>query len=631
MSKATPASRIDWEKKFEDYLKENKTIAYMMLQNSKKFANYDILTYQVKDQWVSMKWQDFGEQIRAVGKALLEMDILQPGDMAAIFSDNRPEWAIADLGILAIRSVSVPIYATNSAKETEYIVNDAEIKIIFVGNQEQYNRAKTVIADNVYLKKIIAFDRDIKIEGDDSMYFDDLLNMGRASKQDAQLEKRLNDVDPDDELTLIYTSGTTGAPKGAIHTHRTFMSGMYPASMRFTHAGPEHVSLAILPLSHIFERMWSYGCMSKGVRIAYCTDPKQFVEVMSAIQPHFMTSVPRIWEKVYGTINEGLETASPGKVRMFKWAQRVGTEVYRNKIKGISSSPWLRMQHAMADALIMKKVRQTLGSERCDTYHVGGAAFATEINEFFQGFGINIIQGYGLTEFFPVAVGFGDNSRPGACGPMIPMCQVRISDEGEIQLKGGMCMIGYHKKLEATARCFTDDRWFKTEDVGIMTVEEGNGEPFTYVKITDRIKDLIITAGGKNVSPQQIELQFGEELLIEQFVVIGEGRKYISALIVPNFAILEEHCKKSGIEFKSHKDLIRNPEVIKLYDEIIAKHNESLARVEQIKKFTLLENELTQEGGELTPTMKLKRKNIDQKYQNEIESMYSEQKISKIS
>ncbi|HHW62021.1 MAG TPA: AMP-binding protein, partial [Syntrophomonadaceae bacterium] len=259
MSKATPASRIDWEKNFEDYLKENKTIAYMMLQNSKKFANYDILTYQVKDQWVSMKWQDFGEQIRAVGKALLEMDILQPGDMAAIFSDNRPEWAIADLGILAIRSVSVPIYATNSAKETEYIVNDAEIKIIFVGNQEQYNRAKTVIADNVYLKKIIAFDRDIKIEGDDSMYFDDLLNMGRASKQDAQLEKRLNDVDPDDELTLIYTSGTTGAPKGAIHTHRTFMSGMYPASMRFTHAGPEHVSLAILPLSHIFERMWSYG------------------------------------------------------------------------------------------------------------------------------------------------------------------------------------------------------------------------------------------------------------------------------------------------------------------------------------------------------------------------------------
>ncbi len=624
MSKQTPASQRDWDKEFEEYLNENKTLAYMMLKKSEEFADSDALTQKVNGEWISIKWRDFGEQIRAVAKALLEMDILQPGEMAGIFSANRIEWAVADLGILATRAVCVPIYATNSAEEAEYIVNDAEIKILFVGDQEQYNRSKKIIAGNAYLKKIVAFDRNIKIDGNDSMYFDEILAMGRSSTQDAKLQERLNTVNPNDMLTLIYTSGTTGAPKGAIHTHRSFMNGIYPSYMRFPGVGPQHVSLAILPLSHVFERMWSYGCMSAGVRIAYCPDPKQFVDVMAAIQPQFMTSVPRIWEKVYGTIHEGLKTAPPAKVKMFNWATRVGIEVYRNKLAGKSSGPWLRAQHALADALIMKKVRQKLGTERCNVYHIGGAAFAAEINEFFQAFGINIIQGYGLTEFFPVCVGFDDNGKPGACGTMIPMCQMRISEEGEIQLKGGMCMSGYHKKPEATAACFTDDGWFKTQDVGILSVDTKEGEPFTYVRITDRIKDLIITAGGKNISPQQIEMLLGEELFIEQFVTIGEGKKYITALVVPNFVILEDYCKNHGIEFSAREDLVRNPEVLKLYEDIIAKRTESLGRVEQIKKFTLLTQELTQEGGELTPTMKLKRKQINEKYRNQIDKMYEE-------
>ncbi|MEA1960655.1 MAG: AMP-binding protein, partial [Bacillota bacterium] len=263
-------------------------------------------------------------------------------------------------------------------------------------------------------------------------------------------------------------------------------------------------------------------------------------------------------------------------------------------------------------------------TERCDVYQVGGAAFSSEINEFFMAFGINIIQGFGLTEFFPVAAGFGDKGKSGECGPMVPMVNIRISDEGEIQLHGGMCMIGYHKRPEATAECFTDDGWFKTQDVGFVTEDKINGEDLSYVKITDRIKDLIITAGGKNISPKQIELLFGEELFIEQFVSIGEGRKYISALVVPNFIILEDYCQKNSIEFNSHEDLVRNPEVIKLYDDIINKRNETLGRVEQIKKYTLLMNELTQEGGELTPTMKLKRKQISEKYSKEIDSMYLE-------
>jgi len=624
MLKPLMESKRDWEKEFNEYLETNKTLAYMMLQKSEEFADDYALTQKVKGEWVSITWRDFGEQIRSLAKALLEMDILAPGEMAGIFSANRAEWAISDLGILTTRAVSVPIYATNSAEEAEYIVNDAEIKIMFVGDQDQYDRTKKIIQGNSYLKKIVAFDRDITIEGDDSMYLDEMLEMGRKSSKGDLLEARLKEVNPDDTLTLIYTSGTTGAPKGAIHTHRSFMNGIYPSYCRFPEADTDTVSLAILPLSHVFERMWSYGCMSAGVRIAYCPDPKQFVEVMNYVKPHFMTSVPRIWEKVYGTIHDGLKTAPPAKKKLFNWATRVGLEVYRNSLAGKRSGIGLKFQHKLADGIIMKKVRQTLGTERCNVYHIGGAAFASEINEFFQAFGINIIQGYGLTEFFPVCVGYRDNGKPGGCGPMISMCQVRISDEGEIQLKGGMCMSGYHKKEEATRECFTDDGWFRTQDVGEVTMEERYGDQMTYIRITDRIKDLIITAGGKNISPQQIETMLGDELMVEQFVVVGEGKKFISALVVPSFEMLEHYCSENGIPFSSREEAVKDPKIIKLYEDIVAERTKTLGRVEQIKKISLLTNELTQEGGELTPTMKLKRKKIIEKYKDQIDMMYSE-------
>jgi len=617
-------SKRDWEKDFASYLEENKTLAYMMLKKADEIPDRFALSQKLGEEWVSITWKDFAEQIRAVARALLEMDLLQPGEMAGIFSQNRAEWAIADLGILSTRAVSVPIYATNSAEEAEYIVNDAEIKILFVGDQDQYDRAKKIIGKNNTLKKIVAFDASIKIEGSESMHFADLLKMGRESSQEEKLQERLNNVNPDDTLTLIYTSGTTGAPKGAIHTHRSFMNGIYPSYMRFPEADENSVSLAILPLSHVFERMWSYGCMSAGVRIAYCPDPKQFIDVMAAIKPHFMTSVPRIWEKVYGTIHEGLKDMPPKKRKIFNWATQVGIEVYRNKLAGKSSGLGLSFKHKIADTIIMKKVRQKLGTERCNVYHIGGAAFAKEINEFFQAFGINIIQGYGLTEFFPVCVGYRDTGMPGGCGPVIPMCQVRIAEDGEIQLKGGMCMTGYHKKPDATKECFTSDGWFKTQDVGVVTVEEKHGDQLSYIKITDRIKELIITAGGKNISPQQIEMLLGDELFVEQFVAIGEGRKFISALVVPNFEILGEYCKNNGIEFTSREELVKKPEIIRLYEEKIAERTSSLGRVEQIKKIALLTGELTQEGGELTPTMKLKRKQISEKYKEQIEKIYAE-------
>ncbi len=615
-------SKTDWTKNFGQYLKENKTLAYMMLQRAEKFKKYKALTQKNKNnEWESITWEEFGIKIKAIARVLISMD-LKPGEMCAIFSQNRADWAISDLGILATRGVSVPIYATNSKEEAEYIINDAEVKIIFTGDQEQYNKAAEIIKTNKHLKQIIAFDKETKIDSSHSLYLDDLIQKGMSLTNDKEFNERLENVDPDDILTLIYTSGTTGNPKGAIHTHRSFMNGIYPAYMRFPEVGPDTISLAILPLSHVFERMWSYGCMSAGVQIVYCPDPKQFLEVMTTIKPHLMTSVPRIWEKVYGTIHEGLKTAPFIKRSLFEWATKVGVEEYRKKLKTGKGQSGLK--YKLADKIIFSKVRATLGTENCNVYHIGGAAFAPDINEFFQAFGINIVQGYGLTEFFPVCVGFRDTGKPAYCGPVIPMCDVRIAEDGEIQLNGGMALKGYYNNEEATKACFTSDGWFKTQDVGELISEDKNGEVLQYIKITDRIKDLIITAGGKNISPQQIEVLLGDELFIEQFVTIGEGKKFISALVVPNFAILEDFCKKNNIAYSSKEELVNNPVIIKHYAEIIEARTESLGQVEKIKKFTLLTEELTQEGGELTPTMKLKRNDIGAKYKDQIDKMYQE-------
>ncbi len=605
----------DWDVEFKQYLADNKTLAYMMLKNAKTFKDKKILTQKnLNGEWESLTWTEFGDQITALAKSLIDLGI-EAGDMCSIFSVNCSEWAVSDLGILATRAVSVPIYATNSKEEAEYIINDAEVKVVFVGNQDQYNKARQIMTDNKYLKFIVAMQNNIEISGDQSDYLSQLIAKGRQLANDMEFADRINNVDPDDIVTIIYTSGTTGNPKGAVHTHRSFLCGIFP-SLRYPEAGPDYVSLSILPLSHIFERLWSYGCMSIGVQIGYCSNPTDFLEYMVYFKPHFMTSVPRIWDKVYGTIHAGMQNAGGIKYKMFQWAKKVGIAAYKNNHYGL--------KYNIADKLVFSKIRTMLGTENCNIYHVGGSAFAPEVNEFFQAVGINIAMGYGLTEFFPVCVGYRDNAIPGYCGCLLAMTQVRISDEGEIQLKGGMSMTEYYKNPEATQAVLTDDGWFKTGDVGELFYKDKNGERLTYIKITDRIKELIITAGGKNISPQQIESLLGNEVYISQFVCIGEGKPFISALVVPNFELLEDYCNKNNIEYTSPEEIIKNPAIYKFYEDLIEEKTKTLGQVEKIKKFILLAEELTQEAGELTPTLKLKRKFIDEKYKPLIDKLYEE-------
>lgn len=511
--------------------------------------------------------------------------------------------------------MSVPIYATNSREEAEYIINNAEVKVVFAGDQEQYDKALQIIGNNSFLKHIVAMQDDIKISGDKSIHLSRLIEKGKQLNNEKDFDERINNVSPDDIVTIIYTSGTTGNPKGAVHTNRSFINGIYTA-WRYPEAGPHYLSMSILPLSHIFERLWSYGCMSAGVRIGYCPNPTEFVEYMSVLKPHFMTSVPRIWDKVYGAIHEGMKNAGGVKYKLFEWAKGVGLEAYRSNSYGI--------KYRIADKIIFSKIRAKLGTENCNVYHIGGSAFAPDVNDFFQAIGINIFMGFGLTEFFPVCVGFRDNAKSGYCGCLLPMTQARISEEGEVQLKGINCMTGYYKNPEATKAVFTEDGWFKTQDVGELYQREVNGDRLTYIRITDRIKELIITSGGKNISPQQIESLLGNEIYISQFIAIGEGRKFISGLVVPNFVLLEDYCKKNGIEYVSPEQIITKPEIYKFYEKLIEEKTKSLGQVEKIKKFILLPRELSQEAGELTPTLKLKRKFIDRKYKDQIDKLYGE-------
>jgi long-chain acyl-CoA synthetase len=603
---------------FDTFLKREKTLACMMLERSRRWAPRTALRFVDAGQWRELTWGAFGEDVRAVGLALLELG-LQPGDMAAIFSANRPEWAIADLGALAVRGVTVPIYATNSAQEAGYILGDARTRIVFVGNQAQYDNVRQVAPDCPALARIVAFDPDVALAAGVDLHFHELLDLGRRTLRADELDQRLQEAGSDDLLTLIYTSGTTGPPKGAMHTHRSFMAGIHPSVSLFPEAGPDDISLAILPLSHVFERMWSYGCMSSGMQIAYCPSPDRFLEAMQHIRPHYLTSVPRIWEKVHAAVHDGIAGAPPLKRKLFYWALAVGREAYHTSSRGQAPGWRLRTRRALADKLVLAKVRTKLGSERNKVFHVGGAPLAPEINAFFQALGINIIQGYGLTEFFPVCVGYGTHGRCGACGPVLPSVEVRIADDGEIQLRGAMAMQGYYGKPLETVAAFTPDGWYKTGDVGRLD----NGG-LRSITITDRIKDLIVTAGGKKIAPQPIEVMLAGEPLIAQVVLVGDNRKHIAALVVPNFARLEPWAREQGLGGASPEELIRNPSVVRLFEEKVAARSRTLGQAAQIKKIILLPREMSQESGEMTPTLKVKRQVVQDLHRQALDRLYAE-------
>lgn len=589
-------------------------LATQLFEVIEKYGPRTAIQYRQGGGWREISWESLGEQIRACAKALLAAG-LREGEPVAIFSQNRPEWTIADYAILALRGVSVPIYATNTAKQAQYIVDEAEIGIVFAGSQEQYDKTLALHGGDPRLRRIIVLDEGVDLAGrEKAVHFSDFLAEGRRAGNDEQLAARLAAAATADLATLIYTSGTTGEPKGVMLHHSNFDRAVISHKERLA-VSDQDVSLCFLPLAHVFERTWTFFALSQGMRVVYCDDTTKVIECLQQIHPTIMCAVPRFYEKIYGTVFEKLESASPLKKRLFLWAIDIGKQAFLLKKERQPLPPWLAIRHRLAEALVLRKIQGAVGG-RIRFFPCAGAPLSPRIELFFHAAGVPITYGYGLTETTAtVTCHERFHFRPGTVGKPIAGVQIRIGEQGEIQVKGETITQGYYKKPAATAEAFTADGWFRTGDVGI--IEEG------YLTITDRIKDLMKTSVGKYIAPQLVETLIGNDHYVDQVSVIGDGRPFVTALIVPAFLPLEEYARQEGIAFATPEELIAHPQIIQFYARRIAENTRELAPHETVKRFTLVPHPFTQEAGEMTPTMKLRRRVIHQQYREIIEGMYA--------
>jgi len=587
-------------------------IGQMISDKVKEYANQTAFKFKENNTWKSYTYAEFGEKIKLLSCALINADIKQ-GDTIGIYSPNRYEWAVTDFACCMAGAISVPIYSTNTKEQAEFIIKDAGIRLIFVGNEFQYSNLES-IAPYVDPLKIISYDQNIKIDPASSLYFDDFLKIDISPEFNTEIEQRNNKIKKDDCTTFIYTSGTTGNPKGVMLTHGNLFHQFEAVDTSFN-VSAKDTSLCFLPLSHVYERMWSYFVYFKGATQTYLDDPKLVIEYLQEVKPTAMVSVPRLYEKIYATVMNRQETASTLKKVLFKKALETGANFYTRQAKNQSISLGLSLKHKILDKLVLSKVRDVVGGDK-NFFSAGGAPLEKSIEEFFFSCGLLVCQGYGLTETSPmISYNTPKDFKFGTVGKPVPNCEVRIAENGEIQVKGPQVMKGYYNKPDKTAEDIVDG-WFKTGDVGKFDAEG-------FLVITDRIKDLIITSGGKNIAPQHIETLVGKDFFIEQIVAIGDNRKFVSALVVPSFEALETWAKKENISYASVEELINHPKVTKFYRKRIDYHSKLLAQYETIKKFKILSKPFTVEDGEITPTLKLKRKNITSLYKKDIDGMYN--------
>jgi len=593
-----------------------RNLASMIHAQADKYSDKKNALYNKEgNEWRGISWREFGNRIDNAAKGLLELGVKE-NEFLAIYSGNRPEWTICDYAIMSIRCSTVTIYATNISEQAEYIVNDARIRVIFVDDQFQYDNVMKFFSGNETLQYVIVFSKSVNIDKSKNvMYLDDLYELGKKSDKEGLLQERLNSITPDDIAAIIYTSGTTGDPKGAMLAHESFFVEMDALEPAFPMTEND-IELVFLPLSHVYEKTSCHWIHSKGATQYFCYDTDKIVEYFQEIRPTYMVGVPRLYEKVYAAVYANIEKASGFKKKVFTWGIETGKKYRYAEIRGDHIPLTLKLKHSIAHKMVLQNIRALLGG-RLNFFSAGGAPLAKEIEEFFFAANIFIAQGYGLTETCPMGTyNCPKEFKFGTVGKPIPGNHIKIAPDGEILIKGGNVMKGYWNKPEATAEVMTEDGYFMTGDIGEFD-EDG------FLRITDRKKDIIITANGKNVAPQKIESRMGQDYYVEQIVVIGDKQKYLTALLVPSFAALEEYAREKGIAFETHEDLIKNPNIIQFYRERIDGQSKDLAHFEQIQKFTLLANPLTVERNEITPTMKVKRRVIAENYKDIITQMYA--------
>lgn len=588
------------------------TIGGMLRPRVEKYGDRVMMKRKVGDAWVDISWNEFYDKARKLGLAMISSGI-NPGDRVAIFAPNSPEWQMVDIGTVSIGAADVPLYATITAKQAEYIISNSGSKIVFVGTEGHMKKILEVRDNLPELKKIVTMDNTTSGHPD-VITFDDMLKLGEKNANPEEFFERLEKVDTEDLATIIYTSGTTGDPKGVMLLHRNLMTNVATASS-LVEVKDTDICLSFLPLSHSLERMSGYyTTLYNGATIAHARGIDQLVEDIGDIKPEFMVSVPRLYEKIHAGVLANIEAEPAIKQKIFHWAVGVGRQVSMLKVNHKPVGGWLNFKYNIANHLVFSKIYEKMGG-RLRFFFSGGAPLAREIAEFFHAMGILILEGYGLTETSPVLTfNRPEAMRFGSVGQPIPGVEIKIAPDGEILAKGPNVMKGYWSRPEETAEAL-EGGWFHTGDIGHL--DEDN-----YLFITDRKKDLIVTAGGKNIAPQNIENTLKLDKYIEQVAVIGDNRKFVSALIVPTFTELEAWACEQGIDTSDRVRLVADDRVNKFMKERVDAALDDFDRHERVTRFVLLPEEMTEDSGLLTPTLKVKRKEVNKQFGQQIDSMY---------
>ena len=586
-----------------------------------KYGDKTALTFKKfgSDKWQSVSWNQFSLRVKQVSNALLNIGA-KPHDKIAVFSQNCVHYLYTDFGAYGIKVCSIPFYATSSEQQIQYMINDGQVRFLFVGEQDQYDKAHRVFALCPSLERIIIFDSSVRISTHDpaALYFKDFIKLGENLPRQTEVEALYQSASMDDMANILYTSGTTGDSKGVMLTY-----GQYDAALR---ANDEVVPVSekdrvinFLPFTHIFERGWSYLCLSEGARLFINTYPHEIQESMREVHPTCMCSVPRFWEKVYIAVKAKMDEAGPVQKKLFYHALAVGRKRNIEYIANGKRPPLtLELEYKIINKTILSMVRKQLGLEHPNIFPTAGAYVSPEVEEFILSVGIGMVVGYGLTESLATVscVHLDKRFTIGSVGRPISSIQIKIGEDNEILLKGPTITKGYYHRDTTNAKVFDEEGFFRTGDAGYMK----DGELF----LTERIKDLFKTSNGKYIAPQQVEALLLVDKFIDQVAVIADQRKFVSALVVPEFRLVEEWAREHHIAFGSREDLCANEQVKKMLQERINTLQQQLAYYEQIKRITLLPHHFSMESGELTNTLKIRRPIINKNYQAEIDKMYEE-------
>lgn len=578
-----------------------------------RYRDYDL------NQWKDISWNEFSRRVRLVSNALLHLGV-EVQENIATFSQNKPECLFVDFGSYGIRAVTIPFYATSSETQVKYMVSDANVRYIFVGEQYQYDIALRVMQIGPHVKKLIIFDPKVKRNPQDktSMYFDEFLRLGEEHPNQAEVDKRSAELQPDDLANILYTSGTTGLSKGVMQTHRQYATA-FRGHVTALNLSDKDVILNFLPFTHIFERAWSYLCICYGCTLCVNLRPQDVLQSMLEVHPTCMSAVPRFWEKVYAGVLEKINNSPAVQRTLMLDALRVGKEYnVKYRMRGLVPPIGLKIKYKFYEKTIIALLLKNLGLERQNFFPTAGAAVPVEVEEFVHACGIGMIVGYGLTES-TATVSCDRWNKPislGSVGRVLDGVEVKIGENNEILLKGETITQGYYRKAEVTANAIDKDGWFHTGDAGYLK----DGELF----LTDRIKDLFKTSNGKYIAPQMIETKLVVDRYIDQIVIIADQHKFVSALVIPDYHLVEEWAKKHGISYANRAELCKNPDVVRLVMDRIETLQQEFAHYEQVKRITLLPEPFSMERGELTNTLKVKRPVVYQNYKEEIEKMYEE-------